>query len=107
MAEFDEFEDDIFAEIDKKIVMKYQKDGNGKASRTFVFGVHDFIPSGIVEDYMTGLKRKLGTNLVKATDSTNNKIVYKYNGDHQETIKGYLLKDYPLIQETDIEISKQ
>jgi hypothetical protein len=74
---------DILKQIDRKIIVKYMKEG--KNTKTYVFGLDDYMKPEVHQQFCKELqKKKLGTSLIIRTE--NEKTVYAFGGDHCDKI---------------------
>jgi translation initiation factor 1 (eIF-1/SUI1) len=75
--------------IDMKVILKCIKEG--KATRTYIYGLEDFLSGEKLEILIKNLPKKLGTSLFKKEE--NGKKMYGYSGDHRMEIKEILIKE--------------
>ena len=74
---------DILKQIDRKIIVKYMKEG--KNTKTYVYGLDDYMKQEVHQQFCKELqKKKLGTSLIIRTE--NDKTVYAFGGDHCDKI---------------------
>lgn len=91
-----DFDDNnIFEDEDKKIILKFFKEK--KTSRTYIYGLHDFMTDEEVVKFVMYLKKKLGTGIIKKEN--DGIIEYGFQGDHKERIKKILISDTSIPEE--------
>ncbi len=74
---------DILKQIDRKIIVKYMKDG--KKSKTFVYGLDYYMKPEAHQQFCKDLqKKKLGTSMIKRVE--DDKTFYAFGGDHCDKI---------------------
>ena len=74
---------DILKQIDRKIIVKYMKEG--KNTKTFVYGLDYYMKPEAHQQFCKDLqKKKLGTSMIKRVD--DDKIIYGFGGDHCDKI---------------------
>lgn len=74
---------DILKQIDRKIIVKYMKEG--KNTKTYVYGLDDYMKPETHKQFCKELqKKKLGTSLIIRIE--NEKTVYAFGGDHCDKI---------------------
>lgn len=56
----------ILSELDKKILIKYYKEGN--KNKTYVYGIFDFVPEPEVKTFVKFVKQKLGCSGIIGED---------------------------------------
>jgi translation initiation factor 1 (eIF-1/SUI1) len=81
---------DILKEIDKNIKIKYMKEV--KTSRTYIFGLNNYIESTEkINEFIKSIKKLLGTSMIEKKDNLDNNV-YGFAGDHVKFISEYLIK---------------
>ena len=83
-------EKDMFDEIDKKIVFRFEK--QKKTSRTLITGLHYFFTEKEIEKFMKTYMKKLGTSSIK-TILDDGFAEIGFSGNHINTIKTDLIKN--------------
>jgi translation initiation factor 1 (eIF-1/SUI1) len=80
----------MFDEIDKKIVIRFEK--QKKTTRTLITGLHYFYSEKEIEKFIKTYKVKLGTGSLK-TMLDDDTCEIGFNGNHINTIKSDLIKN--------------
>jgi len=86
---YEDEQDNIITEIDKKIIIKYMKEI--KTSRTYIYGLESYVKKEDITNFIKTLQKSLGTSSLKKQDDNNNNI-YGFAGDHIDTIYNYIIK---------------
>ena len=83
-----EDEKTMLGDIDNKITLKYIK--NGKAARTHIFGLHNFILEHI--KIAKDIQKKLSTGYFYVKDTKE----HCYNGEHKNKLERILINEYKI-----------
>jgi len=74
---------DILKQIDRKIIVKYMKEG--KNTKTYIYGLDYYMKPEAHQQFCKDLqKKKLGTSMIKRVE--DDKTVYAFGGDHCDKI---------------------
>ncbi len=74
---------DILKQIDRKIIVKYMKEG--KNTKTYIYGLDYYMKPEAHQQFCKDLqKKKLGTSMIKRVE--DNKTIYSFGGDHCDKI---------------------
>lgn len=87
----EETETNILNQIDRKLIIKYMKEG--KSSRTYIYGLSSYIDSeDQIMNHAKKIQKSLGTSILKRHDD-DNKIIIGFGGEHIRTIYEYIIKN--------------
>jgi two-component SAPR family response regulator len=74
---------DILKQIDRKIIVKYMKEG--KNTKTYIYGLDYYMKPEAHQQFCKDLqKKKLGTSMIKRVE--DDKTIYAFGGDHCDKI---------------------
>jgi hypothetical protein len=80
----------ILDQIDRKIRIKYIKDG--KSSRTYIYGISSYIENEEeIMKLMKKIQKSLGTSIIKSY--IDGKIIIGFGGNHIDSIYDYFTKN--------------
>lgn len=77
----------ILYEVDKQITLKYKKEK--KSSRTYIYGLEDFMEQKEIEKICKLLKKNLGTGLHITEEEGKN--IYGFQGNFIDKISEFLI----------------
>ena len=83
-------EQEILNEIDKKIYIRILKEG--KATRTYIEGLHRFYGDDECKDIGNNIKKNLSTSYFYKEENKS----HGFNGDHKLRLKELLQKKYKI-----------
>ncbi len=80
----------ILAKIDRKIIIKFMKEG--KTSRTYIFGLDQYIYNkDDILKFIKPLQKSIGTSLIEKLDE-DNKLVFGFGGNHIQVLYDAIIK---------------
>lgn len=86
---YEDEQDNVLTEIDKKIIIKYMKEI--KTSRTYIHGLESYVKLEDIPIFIKTLQKSLGTSSLKKQDDDDNNI-YGFAGEHIDKIYDYIIK---------------